>query len=141
MAKQSLPLRTDTIAAAGAITAYRMVGFNGAQATVQGQKVLGAAAYAAADGQDLAVVTIGSAIVEAGAALDPGDGVIADAQGRAIPSTGALAVAAGAVAVTSSAANGAILQGGDAPEFVFGDVAPGSSAAQAGDFVEILLRR
>jgi hypothetical protein len=149
---QATPLRVDTVLASGAVTLRRFVGFNGAQATVQGQKVLGVAEYgSAAGGDNIPVISKGSAIVEAGAALAAGQAVITDNEGRAIPNTGALGVGAlsinaGATAVTSTGANGAIisgavLSGSELPEFIVGDVLPGNEATEAGQFVEILLRR
>ena len=41
--------------------------------------------------------------------------------------------------MTSSAANGAILAGGDPPQFVFADAM--EAAADAGKMIEVLLRR
>ncbi|MBF0375819.1 MAG: DUF2190 family protein, partial [Alphaproteobacteria bacterium] len=51
---------TRTVRAGGAIVARRAVGFDGAQASVAGQKVLGVADYAAADGVPLAVTVKGT---------------------------------------------------------------------------------
>jgi len=135
---QSISTLALTTAANGAVTARRAVGFDGAQATVQGQKILGIAHTDAADGELLALDAKGTAIVEAGAAINIGDSLIIDAQGRAIPTTGNLAVAAGATAVSSTAANGEILTGGDLPEYVFGDAL--EAAAGAGEFIEVVLR-
>lgn len=134
---QSITTLALTKVAIGAVTACRAVGFDGAQATVQGQKVLGVAHTDAADGSELTINTRGTAMIEAGAAIAVGESLIVDAQGRAIPTTGNLAVAAGATAVTSTAANGEILTGGDLPEFVFADAL---EAAAAGEFIEVLLR-
>jgi len=140
MSKQSIPTLTLTVSAAGVIARYRGVGFNGAQASVQGQKIQGVARVAAAAAADKTPVDVaGSTIVESGAAFAIGDSLIVDAQGRAIAQTSALRVKAGAVAVTSTAANGAILEGGDAPEYVFADALEAATAA--GEFVEVLLRR
>ena len=125
--------------AAGAITGCRLVGFDGLQATVQGQRVMGPAHTDAALGDDFTVDVAGVVVVEIGAAVSDGDALIVDATGRAIAATGALAVAAGATPVTSSAANGAILVGGDGPEYVFGDAL--QDGAQAGDLIEVLMRR
>jgi hypothetical protein len=132
-----------SVLAGGAITTRRFVGFDGNQASVQGQKVSGVARAASVAGGDyIPIDVIGTAIVEAGAALNPGDTVISDNQGRAIATTGPLAIKAGAVAVTSNAANGAgDLQGSDLPEFICGRVAPGQSSSAAGQFVEIILGR
>ena len=139
MGLQQIEVLSLAIVATTAVTARRGVGFDGAQATVQGAKIQGIAYTAAAIGDSLRLTAAGTAIVEAGAAIAVGQSLIVDAQGRAIPSTGSLAVAAGAVAVTSTAANGAILTGGDSPEYVFGDAL--EAAAAAGDFVEVFLRR
>ncbi len=137
--QQSIALLTLTIAASGAVARARAVGFDGAQATVQGQKVFGVATTDAADGVDMAVTTNGTAVIETGAAVAVGDSLIVDADGRAIPATGDLSVAAGATGVTSSAANGAILAGADLPEYVFADAI--WDAAGSGEFIEVMLRR
>lgn len=140
MPQQSITTLKLSIAAAGVVAAYRAVGFNGAQATVQGQKIQGVAEYAvAAAGVMLAVGVAGTVIVESGGIINKGDSLIVDNQGRAIVSTGKLGVAAGATAVTSTAANGQILTGGDSPEFVFADAL--AAATAAGQFIEVLLRR
>lgn len=139
MPSQDISVLSLTLNAAGAIAAYRAVKANGAQATAQGEKVIGVAAYAADDGKDFPAIVLGTAKVEAGAAFAVGDSLIVDAQGRAIAKTGNLAIEAGATQVTSSAANGEILTGADFPEYVFADAL--EAAGQAGDIVEVLLRR
>ncbi|GAB0057422.1 hypothetical protein SIID45300_01750 [Candidatus Magnetaquicoccaceae bacterium FCR-1] len=139
MSQQHIALLTLTAVAAGNIAAARAVGFDSQQIATQGAKPLGIAQTASSIGQAFPVITHGTAIAETGAAINAGAALIADSQGRVIPSTGNLAVAAGATAVTSSAANGAILTGGDSPEFVIGDAL--ASATGAGQFIEILLRR
>lgn len=138
MSRQSSPLQSFTYTAAGAVAAYRGVGFDGAQATVQGQKILGVAQRAAVLDEDSDAVKYGSTIAETGGAFARGDSLIVDAQGRAIAATGALAIAAGATAVTSSAANGEVLEGADLPEYVFADALEDSGGA--GEFVEVLMR-
>lgn len=138
MSMQSIPILTLTVHASGAVLARRAVGFNDAQATVQGQKVKGVSPRPIASGAYSDLVVKGTAIVEAGAAFSAGASLIVDSAGRAIAATGALAVAAGATAVTSSAANGDILEGADLPEFVFADALEASTGA--GDFVEVLMR-
>ena len=135
---QSRSIHAETIRAAGAILANRCVKFDGTQAAAQGEKVLGVAQHAAALNELVAVDVMGTAIIEAGAPIAKGDSLIVDAAGRAIPAS-ALAVAAGGVAVTSTAANGAILVGGDLPEFVIGDAL--GAAAGAGEKIEVVLRR
>lgn len=138
MATQEAPLLALTMTASGAVSARRLVGYDGAQATVQGQKVVGSAAYDAADGDHFAVNAKGTAIIEIGAAVSVGDELIVDADGKAIPSTGALSVGAGATPVTSSAANGAILTGATLPEHVFADAL--EAGAADGDLIEVLMR-
>lgn len=137
--KNSSPLQALTFIANGAIAAYRAVGFDGAQATVQGQKIRGVSPRDVADGQASDAVVSGTTVIEAGGAFAKGDSLIVDSSGRAIKVTGALKVATGATQVTSSAANGAILTGSDMPEYVFADAE--EAASGAGDFVEVLLRR
>lgn len=128
-----------TITAAGAVTKRRFVGYDGAQASVAGQLVLGVAWTDIADGTDGAVTVAGTAQVESGGALEPGDAVTVDAQGRAVAAD-PVEIAAGAVAVESTAADGEILTGGVLPQHVAGHVLPGESASGAGEAVEILLR-
>ena len=137
---QCRPILELSLSASGAVANARCVGFSGAQATAQGQKVAGVARYDAASGEMFPATVSGTAIVEAGAAVTVGQSLICDNQGRAIPATGSLAVKTGAVAVTNSAANGStILSGADLPEYVFGDALEAASAA--GDKIEVLLRR
>ncbi|MBF0186017.1 MAG: DUF2190 family protein [Magnetococcales bacterium] len=138
MSQQSISLLVLTVIAAGDVSEYRAVGFNGAQATVQGQKVQGVSQCRANSGEAVGVVTHGTAVIESGAAFNVGQSLIVDSQGRAIPAN-PLTVAPGAVAVTSTAANGAILHGGDGPEYLFADAL--QAAVRAGEFVEVLLRR
>ncbi|WP_130471743.1 DUF2190 family protein [Candidatus Magnetaquicoccus inordinatus] len=139
MSQQNISILTLTVIASGAVTEHRAIAFNGSQATQAGQKVMGSSVSRAATGEPLAVVTCGTAIIEAGAAITVGQSLICDSQGRAVPTTGSLTVGSGAVAVSSSAANGAILLGGDLPEFVFADALQAASAA--GELIEVLLRR
>jgi len=138
VSQQSIEILALPLTAAGAITARRFVGYDGAQADTQGQKVTGVARAAAAQAGDVVPVDIlGTAVVEAGGAVAIGDGVICDAQGRAIAGAGEIAIAAGGTSVTSTAANGAILTGGELPEYVAGRAL--QAASQAGDFIEVLL--
>lgn len=136
---QSVSILALTLRASGNVLPYRCVGFGDGQIAAQGAKVKGVSDYGAVVGELYAATVVGTAIVETGAAIAVGDALIADVQGRAIPSTGPLAVKAGATAVTSVAANGPILQGGDPSEFVFADAL--EAASGPGKFIEILLRR
>lgn len=139
MSRQSAPLQALTYIATAAHAAYLAIGFNGAVASVAGQKVLGVAQRAGELNKANDVVTSGTTLVIAGAAFSKGASLIVDAQGRAIATNGPLSVAAGATPVTSSAANGDVLEGADLPEYVFADAL--EDASEAGDVVEILLRR
>lgn len=136
---QRITLLALTFTASGVVSRHRAIGFDGAQATVQGQRVAGVAHFDAVDGDDMTVGCAGTEIIETGAAIAITDTLIIDAQGRAIPSTGEVSVESGATGVTSSAANGAILTGGNMPEYVFAD--PLETADGAGEFIEVLLRR
>ena len=138
--KQRFVLLPLTFKASSTVTAKRAVGFNGAQASVKGQKVLGVSPRDVASGDYSDVSVAGTEVIEAGGNFNSGDSLIVDSQGRAIAATGRLAIAAGATAVTSSAANGnGILSGSDLPEYVFADALENSGGA--GDFVEVLLGR
>lgn len=128
-----------TVHATGAIAKRRFVNFDGEQADTAGERVLGVAYSDIAQDTDGTVTVAGTAMVEAGAALEPGDPVTTDAQGRAVPAD-PVEVAAGGTAVESTAADGEILTGGVLPQHVAGTVLPGESAGEAGQFVEILLR-
>ena len=126
-----------TVAAAGAIRANRFVGFDDAEASVAGQPVKGVAEYAAtAAGQFIAATAKGTAYVISGSAVQAGDPVASDNQGRAVPAH-ALSVAAGATPVTSSAANGAVLTGSVAPECIAGRALKAATAS--GQLIELLL--
>lgn len=114
MTKQSSPLQSLTFLANGIVGSYRAIGFNGAQATVQGQKVLGVSPRDVVPGKYSDVVVSGTTVVAAGGSLVVGDSLIADTFGRAIKATGA------------------------AGEFIFADAL---EVAGNGDFVEALLRR
>jgi len=139
MSKQKISLMALTFKSALAVAAFRAIAGDGAQATAPGQKVVGVSHAAAVADENFAADVIGTTIIETGAAIAINDSLIVDSQGRAIPSTGALNIAAGAVAVTGTAANGAILAGGDMPEYVFAD--PLQIASASGQFIEVLLRR
>lgn len=125
------------VATAVAVLAYRGVDYAGAQATVQGQKIAGVSNRPAAIGGSYEATAIGTAVCEAGAAIAVGDDLIVDNTGRAITAA-ALVVGAGAVAMTSTAANGAVLTGGTLPSYVFGVAM--EAAGGAGEFIEVKMR-
>lgn len=136
---QSIPVLTTTVRATGAIARGRGVTFAGAQVAAAGAKPQGIAVVAAVAGQDVSLVSLGSAACEAGAAVAIGAAVAFDSVGRVVTAA-ALAIAAGGTTVTSTAANGAaIITGGDVAQWVVGDAM--QAAGAAGDFIEILLRR
>ncbi|MCV2359637.1 DUF2190 family protein [Paucibacter sp. TC2R-5] len=150
MSQQGIPLLCLSIVAVGAIAVYRGVGFNQAQATVAGQKVMGISRRPGASGTELEVVTKGTAVCEAGAAIAVGAALAMDAAGRVITASaltgavGTLAVAAGGTAVTSAVANGAgsvsgapTFTGGDLPQYIVGYAL--QAAGAAGEFIEILM--
>jgi len=138
MGRQALVNLALTLTASGAVAKYRAVGFDGAQATTAGQKVLGVAMYDAVAGDEFPVAVDDTVLVEAGAAIAVGDALTVDAQGRAVPASD-LAVAAGATSVTSTAANGSIFTGSIPPEYIFADAL--EAAAATGDVIEVITRR
>lgn len=115
---QKTPLLTLTVTAAGAVAACRFVGFGGAQVTAAGAKALGVSTTSALDGDDLAIDVIGTTVIESGDAIDLGDDIVADAQGRAV--------------VAGNAGEGET-------EVVLAQALDGASGA--GEFVEVLLVR
>ena len=150
MSQQAISVLSLPIIASGAVAEYRGVGFNGAQATVVGQKVLGIAEFGVATGLMVRVARLGTAVAEAGAAIAIGAALAMDASGRVVTAAtiaatvGSLAITAGAVAVTSSAVNGAgtvtgapTITGGDPPVYIVGYAM--QAAGAAGEFIEIAL--
>lgn len=109
--KSNIALLALTAVATGAVTAARFVTPAGAQAGAAAN-TLGVARTDAAIGQAFPVDVLGTAVVEAGAAIAAGAAVQTDAQGRAITRDAGPTVAR---------------------------LAPGSSAAAAGDLVEVIL--
>lgn len=85
MSDQSRPVLTLTVTAAGAIGANRFVTAAGAQAGADANAIGVARTAAAVAGDRIPVDVLGTASVEAGAAITAGATVKADAQGRAIP--------------------------------------------------------
>lgn len=91
---RSIPILTLSILSTGVILANRLVGFDEAQIAVAGKVAMGAAEYPAeAAGRQVAVNVLGTARVEAGAALAKGQTFMAGADGRAVPVANGGAVA------------------------------------------------
>ncbi len=115
MGKQGISTLSLTFQASGNVIRNHAIGFNGAQATAAGQKVLGVSPRDTSDGSLSDVTVIGTEVIETGGAFTAGASLIVDAEGRAV-------VAAGT-----------------AGEYVFADAL--ETADGAGNFVEVLLRR
>ncbi len=111
MSRQCIPLLTLTLGLTATVVAERFVTGAGAQTGAAGN-ALGVARTAGVSGENIPVDVIGTAIVEAGAAIAANALVEADSVGRA---------------VTKSAG------------VTLGRLAPGQSATAAGQFVEIIL--
>jgi hypothetical protein len=136
---QKIAILTLTFKASGAVEAFRAVGFDGAQASVRGQKVLGVSGRDVLAGSYSDAAAAGTTIVRCGGAFSKGDSLIVDAQGRAVKASGLIALKAGSTTVTSVNANGAaILEGADLPEYVFADAL---EDGQLDRVSEVLLRR
>ena len=109
--KNSTPLFTLSIIAAGVIAACRFVTHAGEQSGTNINS-LGVARTAATTGERVTVDVLGTAIVETGAAIAAGAAIETDATGRAITKNLGVTVAR---------------------------LAPGEVATAAGQFVEVLL--
>lgn len=84
---QAIDILTLTRTTAGAITANRFVGYDNKPAAAS-ENTIGVARSDAASGDDLAITALGTAVVEAGAAVAVGDPVAADADGKAVKMDG-----------------------------------------------------
>lgn len=103
MSKQSSPLLTLTVVAAGVIAADRFVTPAGAQAGADANTLGVARSAAAAAGDKVPVDVLGTSVVEAGAAIAAGASIKSDASGRAIT----WASAGARIAIALQAAGGA----------------------------------
>lgn len=110
----SITLLSLTVAATSDINKQRCVGFDGAQASVLGQKVLGVARNDEVSGKIVAIETIGTSIVEVAEPINVGDELTVNADGMAIKPT-------------------------FDTHHRFADAL--TAAAKAGDKIEVLLRR
>jgi hypothetical protein len=84
MAEQFRPALTLTVTAAGSIAANRFVTPAGAQAGADANTLGVALSAASGAGERIPVIALGTAAVEAGAAISAGATVKSDSQGRAI---------------------------------------------------------
>ncbi len=83
MGQQATAILTHSVTAAGTVSASRFVTPAGAQAGADAN-TLGVSRFAGVVGEKLAVDVLGTAVVEAGAAVSAGATVKSDASGRAI---------------------------------------------------------
>lgn len=97
------PAHILSIKSAGAISAHRFVTATGAQAGADANTFGVSLASAAGAGEQVPVIVLGTATVEAGAAISAGATVKSDASGRAIP----WATAGAKVGIALEAAAGA----------------------------------
>lgn len=109
MATQSHPIFTTTLVASGAIVAHRFVKGDGAQAG-ENDAALGVARTAAADGDGVAVDTLGTAIVEAANVVAVDDRVACDGTGRVVPVDGGTYTQAVGVALEAAAQAGDLIE-------------------------------
>lgn len=107
MSAQNISLLTLTLALTGTVSANRFVKPSGAQSAA-GENSLGVARTAGVSGESIAVDTLGTAVVEAGAAVAVGASIKADANGKAI--TWATSGAKIAVALQAAAADGDLIE-------------------------------
>lgn len=107
MSAQSISLLNLTVVAAGAVAANRFVTPAGAQAGADAN-TLGVSRYAAALGEKFGVDVIGTAVVEAGAAIAAGATLKSDANGKAI--TWAASGAKVALALQAAGAAGELIE-------------------------------
>lgn len=111
MSRQGIALLTETLTLTGTVVANRFVTGAGAQTGAAGN-AMGVARTAGVSGENIPVDTIGTAWVEAGAAIAANALVEADASGRAVTKSAGVSL---------------------------GRLCPGQSASAAGQFVEIRL--
>ena len=102
MSQQNISLLSLPVTLTGTVAANRFVTPAGAQA-VADSNTLGAARFGGVAGEKITVDVIGTAIVEAGAAITAGATLESDASGRAVT----WATAGGKVAIALQAASGA----------------------------------
>jgi hypothetical protein len=133
---QSNALLALTVTPTADVPACRAVGYDGALVDATGARVFGVSQYMIPAGRAGAVTVVGTATIEAGAAVAVGDALIADDQGRAIPAA-ALAIQSGVTTLTSTLSTGNFV-GAILPQHIFGGAM--EVAAVAGQYIQIFLR-
>lgn len=104
------PIQTITLIPSGAINAFRFVAFDGAQA-VAGQRARGITHDGALDtDKAVSVITLGTAIIEAGAAFSAEALLVSDALGKAIEAVAASGDVINAIAVDAAEAPGDLVE-------------------------------
>ena len=84
---QHRPILSLTLTASAAVKPHRAVSTSGAHVSTAGNEAFGVAEYGAKAKETFAVITLGTAKVEAGAAISKGGDIMADANGKAIAKT------------------------------------------------------
>lgn len=107
MSQQASPILALTVTLSGTVAANRFVTPAGAQA-VADANTLGVARTAGVSGDKIAVDVLGTAIVEAGAAISAGATLETDASGRAV--TWATSGAKVGLALQAAGAAGAMIE-------------------------------
>lgn len=107
MSLQSTPVLTLTVTLSGNVAARRFVTPAGAQATGDAN-TLGVARVAGGSGDKIAVDVLGTAVVEAGAAIAAGATIETDADGKAV--TWATSGPKVAIALEAAGAGGALIE-------------------------------
>ena len=103
-----IPILPETIQAAGDITAKRFVGFDNKQCDAAGEMAKGVAHFGASTGSACTIITLGVAEVETGGAVNAGDLITTDDQGRAI--TASMDQHVNGIARTSASGAGEIIE-------------------------------
>ncbi len=107
MSKQNTPILTLTHRLTGTVAQHRFVSAAGAQ-VVADANAIGVTRVAGVSGEDVPVDVLGTAIVEAGAAIAAGASLKSDASGRAI--TWVTAGAKVAIALQAASAAGEFIE-------------------------------
>lgn len=110
MGRQAIVNLSLTLTAITAWSVHHLIGFDGSQASVKGQKVLGSARADAAIGDEQAVDVDDTVLVVAGAAVAVGDSLISDVNAQAIPDDGVAGNYIWADALEAASAAGQVIE-------------------------------